>query len=133
MNFLQTVLLALLANPLVFQQAIIPSRGSSSVNVGLSRDTPSITDLFAGRSAPSQRSPAQLGQSALPLLVDNRSQLLGPGQLGVGQAGQLTFDVMRQVIAPALPDHAQRVQHHLNAINHGSAHAYGGHPLWQRS
>jgi hypothetical protein len=27
----------------------------------------------------------------------------------------------------------QRVQHHLNAINHGSAHAYGGHPLWQRS
>jgi hypothetical protein len=39
MNFLQTVLLALLANPLVFQQAIIPWRGSSSVNVGLSRDT----------------------------------------------------------------------------------------------
>jgi hypothetical protein len=48
MNFLQTVLLALLANPMVFQQAIIPQRGSSSV----------IIDLFAGRSAPAQGSPA---------------------------------------------------------------------------
>jgi hypothetical protein len=57
MNFLQTVLLALLANPLVFQQAIIPSRGSSSVNVGLSRVPQAITDLFAGRFAPSQGSP----------------------------------------------------------------------------
>src|SRR5277367_1524952 len=41
--------------PLVFQQAIIPQRGSSLVNVGLSRDTPSITDLFAGRSARQRR------------------------------------------------------------------------------
>ena len=54
MNFLQTPLLAPLANPLVFQQAIIPQRGSSPVNVSLSRDTPGITDLFAGRSAPAQ-------------------------------------------------------------------------------
>jgi hypothetical protein len=45
MNFLQTVLLALLANPLVFQQAIIPSRGSSSVNVGLSR-VPQASPIF---------------------------------------------------------------------------------------
>jgi hypothetical protein len=40
MNFLQTVL-----------QHNTVAR-SSSVNVGLSRDTSSITDLFAGRSAP---------------------------------------------------------------------------------
>jgi hypothetical protein len=110
MNFLQTVLLALLANPLVFQQAIIPSRGSSSVNVGLSRDTPSITDLFAGRSAPSQRSPAWLGQSALAFPVDNRGQLLGAGQFGVRQIGKFAFHVVGQFIAPALSNHFQRVQ-----------------------
>jgi hypothetical protein len=55
MNFPPNRLARAPSNPLVFQQAIISWRGSSSVNVGLSRDTPSVTDLFAGRSAPSQR------------------------------------------------------------------------------
>jgi len=82
MNFLQTVLLALLANPLVFQQTIIPSRGSSSVNVGLSRATPSITDPLpvdrlqrTGAPALPMRPSFKPGASELTRVLDPRRRI----------------------------------------------------------
>ena len=37
-------------------------------------------------------------RSALALLVDNRGQLLGAGQLGVGLAGKFVFQLVRQFV-----------------------------------
>jgi hypothetical protein len=47
--------------------------------------------------------------SSFAVASDNRGQLLGAGQLGVGLVGKFAFDVIRQIIAPALSDHVQRV------------------------
>ena len=71
------------------------------------------TRNFPPRCRPWRASKAWLARAAelgaFPLLVDNRGQLLGAGQLGICQTGQFALDVVRQVIAPALPDHIQRV------------------------
>jgi hypothetical protein len=75
-NFLQTVLLALLANPLVFQQAI----------------TPSITDLFAGRSAPAhgRASAARSRRGLTAMLGSRRKRRLSPARFQqIGQIFQL--------------------------------------------
>ena len=52
--------------------------------------------LCARRSATTHGSPSWQARSALSLLVDNRGQLLGAGQLGVRLGGKFAFDVIKE-------------------------------------
>src|SRR5712671_6110921 len=71
-------------------------------------------------------------RSALALLVDNRGQLLGAGQLGVGLAGKFVFQLVRQFVLASRFDCRNRRLHHFNMIDHGLAHAECGHALRHR-